>query len=111
MAKRKIKPRVRVPQNAKSGDIIEIKTLVNHPMESGERRRKDGSKYPRYIINKFTVSYDGEEVFRANWYPAVSKNPFLTFHVVAQRSGTLEFVWVDDNGDVYTKKAEIKVAG
>jgi len=107
MAKGKIEPRVRVPKRAKKGDIIEIKTLIKHPMESGERRRKDGSRIPRMIINKFEVTYNGVQVFLSDWHAAMSSNPFLTFHIVAQKSGMLNFKWTDDSGGVFTKSANI----
>jgi sulfur-oxidizing protein SoxZ len=104
------KPRVKVPKKAAKGDVIEIKTLISHKMESGQRKdKKTGEKIPRQIINKFVCTYNGDEVFSADWYGAVSANPYMAFDVVATESGTLEFKWVDDDGSVYTKTAEITV--
>ena len=103
------KPRVKVPKTAKLGDVIEIKTLIAHKMESGQRKDKKGAVIPRQIINKFVAKYNGEVVFSADWHPAISANPYLAFHTVATESGTLEFAWTDDDGSVYTKTAKITV--
>ncbi len=106
----KVKPRVKVPKTATEGEIIEIKTLISHQMESGQRKdKKTGEKIPRKIINKFTCTYNGVEVFSADWHPAISTNPYMAFNTVATESGTLEFTWVDDDGSVYTKTAKLTV--
>ena len=106
----RVKPRVKVPKKASKGDIIEIKSLITHKMESGQRKDKEGKPIPRQIINKFTCTYNGEEVFSADWHAAISANPYMAFHTVATESGTLEFAWVDDDGSVYSKTAKITVA-
>ena len=103
------KPRVKVPKTAKKGDVIQIKTLIAHKMESGQRKDKKGAVIPRQIINKFEAKYNGELVFSADWHPAISANPYMAFHTVATESGTLEFIWTDDDGSVYTKTAKITV--
>ncbi|MHA1152302.1 MAG: thiosulfate oxidation carrier complex protein SoxZ, partial [Alphaproteobacteria bacterium] len=83
----KVKPRVKVPKTAAKGDIIEIKTLISHKMESGQRKdSKTGEKIPRMIINKFSCTYNGVEVFSADWHPAISTNPFMAFNTVATES-------------------------
>ena len=102
-------PRVRVPSTAKKGEIIEIKTMVSHPMDSGHNRDVYGKLIPRYIIHTFTCTYNGEEVFRADWHPAITANPYLTFSTVATESGRLRFEWIDDKGTVYATEAEITV--
>ncbi|MBL8674449.1 MAG: thiosulfate oxidation carrier complex protein SoxZ [Rhodospirillales bacterium] len=103
-----IKPRIRVPQTAKKGEVIEVKTLVTHPMESGQRKDAEGKTIPRRIINAVAVTYNGKPVFSAKLEPAISANPYLSFFVRIEEAGTLAFEWKDDNGDVY--KAEQKVA-
>lgn len=106
----KVKPRVRVPKKAAKGEVFEIKTLISHKMESGQRKdKKTGKKIPRNIINKFSCKYNGEVVFSADWHPAISANPYMSFHTVATESGELEFTWVADDGKSYTKKANISV--
>ena len=106
----KVKPRVKVPKTAAKGEIIEIKTLISHVMETGLRKdKKTGEKIPRQIINKFTCTFNGTPVFSSDWHPAVAANPYLAFSFRAQESGTLVFEWVDDDGTVYTKEAELQV--
>jgi sulfur-oxidizing protein SoxZ len=106
----KAKPRVKVPKTATKGEVIEIKTLISHKMETGLRKdKKTGEKIPRKIINKFSCKLNGKDVFSADWHTAVSANPYMAFNMVATESGTLEFTWVDDDGSVYSKKSKIKV--
>ena len=58
-----VKPRVKVPKSASAGEVITIKTLISHPMESGQRKDNDGNAIPRQIINKFTCEFNGQMVF------------------------------------------------
>ncbi len=104
------KPRVKVPKTAAKGEVIEIKTLISHTMESGLRKdRKTGELIPRQIINKFVCSFNGKEVFAADFHPAVSANPYMSFYTRVEESGTFEFTWIDDDGSTYSKTAEIAV--
>jgi sulfur-oxidizing protein SoxZ len=98
-----------VPAKAKRGQVIEIKTLISHPMETGYRPDAAGKLIPRGIINKFVCTYNGVEVFRADLHPAISANPFLTFCTIATESGTIAFTWTDDDERVYAEKASIVV--
>jgi sulfur-oxidizing protein SoxZ len=104
------KPRVRVPAEAKAGELIEIKTLISHDMESGQRKDPSGNPIPRKIINAFVVKFDGKDVFSADWYPAVSANPYQSFFFKATKSGTFEFTWTDDDGSKYTATSALKVS-
>ena len=103
------KPRVKLPKTATKGEVIEIKTLISHPMESGQRKDKAGKTIPRKIINKFTCTFNGKEVFSADWHPAISANPYMAFYSKVNESGTFEFEWVDDDGTVYKQTAAIQV--
>jgi sulfur-oxidizing protein SoxZ len=104
------KPRVKVAKTAKKGEVIQIKTLIAHKMESGQRKdKKTGEKIPRMIINSFMCTYNGQEVFACDWHPAISANPYMAFYVRAAESGTLDFKWTDDDGQVYEKSAEVNV--
>ncbi|MEL7137967.1 MAG: thiosulfate oxidation carrier complex protein SoxZ [Pseudomonadota bacterium] len=106
----RIKPRVKVPRKAQPGDVVTIKTLISHPMESGQRKdRKTGEIIPRKIINHFTAKFNGEVVFEANIEPAVSANPYFSFDMVVPEAGTLQFEWVDDDGSVYTEEKKIAI--
>jgi sulfur-oxidizing protein SoxZ len=100
---------INLPTQAKRGEIIEIKTLIAHPMETGYRLGPTGVTIPRDIINRFVCTYNGEEVFRAELFPAIAANPFLTFQTVATASGTIEFKWTGDNGFSATESVNITV--
>ncbi len=102
--------RVRVPEKARTGEVIEIRAMIDHPMESGFRLNNVGKPIPREIVERFVCEYDGREVFRAALHPAVSTNPYLVFHVVATRSGEVTFTWSDDRGGSVTHRARIEVA-
>jgi sulfur-oxidizing protein SoxZ len=101
-------PRVRMPSQARPGQVIEVKTLIAHEMESGQRRNAEGKVIPRKIIKAFTAKFNGKEIFRSDWHPAISANPYLSFFVRVPEAGTFEFAWLDDDGSVY--KSEHKVA-
>lgn len=105
----KIKPRVKVPKKAAAGEAVTIKTLISHPMESGQRKDKQGNPIPRQIINKFTASFNGQEVVTVDLEPAVSSNPYFEFQAVVPESGEFHFQWFDDDGSVYEKKSKISV--
>ena len=98
-----------MPPKAKRGQIIEIKTLISHIMETGFRRTETGEPIPRDIITTFTCSFQGTEIFRADLHQALSANPFITFFTVATESGTLEFRWTGDHGMEETATAKITV--
>jgi len=100
---------VNVPAKAKRGEVIEIKTLISHQMETGYRHDTNGVAIPRDIIHTFTCRYNGEEVFRADLHPAIAANPFITFFTVATESGVIELTWTLDHGDPVTQKANITV--
>ena len=100
---------INVPPRARRGEIIEIKTLISHVMETGFRRTQTGELIPRNIIRRFACSYNGAEIFRADLHPAVSANPFIVFSTVATESGTLAFTWSGDNGFSVTESAKISV--
>ena len=100
---------VNVPATAKRGEIIEIKTLVQHAMETGFRRTQLGELIPRDIIRLFVCTYNGAEIFRAEFHPAISANPLLAFSTVATESGTIAFTWTGDKGFSVTQSARITV--
>jgi sulfur-oxidizing protein SoxZ len=100
---------INVPARARRGEVVEIKTLVSHPMESGHRRTQDGARIPRDIIRLFVCTYNGTEIFRAELHPAIAANPFIAFTTVATESGTLRFHWTGDNGFSATESATITV--
>jgi sulfur-oxidizing protein SoxZ len=98
-----------VPKTASKDEIITIKTLISHTMESGQRKDKDGNVIPRSIINKFTCEFNGQVVFATDIEPAVSANPYFQFNVKVPESGTFKFTWLDDDGSVYETEKSITV--
>ncbi|MDZ7747783.1 MAG: thiosulfate oxidation carrier complex protein SoxZ [Halofilum sp. (in: g-proteobacteria)] len=101
--------RVRVPGSVKKGEVFEVKSLISHKMESGQRKDDEGNTIPRMIINEFKATYNGEVVFSADWYPAISSNPYMAFYMKAQESGDLVLSWTDDNNETVTKTVEVNV--
>lgn len=103
--------RVSMPAEAKKGDIIEIKALIRHVMETGHRSDARGNPIPRNIITTFTVTYGGEEVFRMDLNPGVSANPYVMFSTLATQTGELVFTWTDQNGAETVERKQITVTG
>jgi sulfur-oxidizing protein SoxZ len=100
---------INVPARVKRGEIIEIKTLMSHIMETGYRRTATGELIPRDIITSFVCRYNGVEIFRADLFPAIAANPFISFFTVATESGKFEFDWAGDKGFAETASASIVV--
>jgi len=101
---------INAPKSAKRGEVIEIKTLAGHAMETGFRRTQTGELIPRDIITQLVCTYNGVEVFRAELHPAMAANPLIVFSTVATESGTLEFKWTGDNGYAATQTATLNVS-
>ena len=101
---------INVPKIARKGELVEIRVLINHLMESGQRRNAMGAVISRDIIHSFVCTYNDEEVLRADFFPAISANPYLAFSTIARDSGTIVFTWTDDQGSVQTERATITVA-
>jgi sulfur-oxidizing protein SoxZ len=102
-------PRIRLPAKAAPGEIVTIRTLLTHEMQSGLRKDKAGNLIPRRIINRFTCAFEGEVFFEARLEPGVAANPFLEFTLQAVRTGTLDFAWRDDDGTVITAQRTLEV--
>lgn len=101
---------IHMPATANKGEIIEIRALIGHPMETGYRVGADGKLLARDIIRSFACRYNGELVFGAELHQAISANPYIAFFTVATASGTLEFSWQGDNGFAHTEKTSITVS-
>lgn len=104
-----VTPRIRVPDSAAPGETITVKTLISHPMESGQRTEEDGTPIPRSILNRFTVTFNGEAVLDMTMEPAISTNPYVEFQARVPESGTFVFTWHDDDGSIYTARRDIAV--
>ena len=102
-------PRVRMPATATAGEVIEVKTLISHEMENGQRRDAQGQTIQRKIIKLFTASFNGKEILAADWGSAVSANPYQSFFVRVPESGTFTFTWLDDDGSIYKAEQNVSV--
>jgi sulfur-oxidizing protein SoxZ len=100
---------IQVPARAKRGDIIELRALIGHVMETGFRRTESGAIVPRDIIRQLVCTYNGTEVFRADFHPAIAANPLISFTTVATDSGKIEFRWTGDNDFSAAESAPITV--
>ncbi len=104
------KPRVKVPKTATAGEVITIKTLISHEMESGQRKDSDGNPIPRSIINRFTCDFNGQNVIDVTLEPAISTNPYFEFEATVPEAGEFKFTWYDDDGSVYEDAKSIEIA-
>jgi sulfur-oxidizing protein SoxZ len=95
---------------ARSGEIIEIRATLGHPMETGHRPDGQGQLVPRSIVTRFECRLDGERVFGMDLSPAVAANPYIAFTLRAQRSGTLIFVWEGDHGFRHSESRPLVLA-
>jgi sulfur-oxidizing protein SoxZ len=100
---------INAPASARRGEVIEIRATIGHPMETGFRPGEDGKILPRNIIQTFSCRYNGELVFSAELFSAVSANPYIAFHTVATDSGTLVLNWEGDNGFTQTESISLAV--
>lgn len=105
-----VKPRVKVPKSVAAGEVVTLKTLISHPMESGQRKDAEGKLIPRSIINRFTCDLNGVNVIDITIEPAVSTNPYFEFDAKIDAAGELKFTWYDDDGSVYEDQKTIEVA-
>jgi sulfur-oxidizing protein SoxZ len=106
-----VRPRIRLDKKqAKKGDLIEVKALVSHIMESGQRKDASGKVIPRKIINKFVCTVNGKQVFAADFEPAISANPYIQFKFRAQETGKVVLTWIDDDGSKIVGEESITVS-
>ena len=96
-------------KTAKPGELVEIKLLISHPMESGQRKDETGQSVRRNIIHAFRCAYNGAEVLQLELFPAIAANPYLAFSLRAEKSGAVEMSWVDDEGVAGSASAQLEV--
>jgi predicted secreted protein len=102
--------RVTVPRTARLDEIIAIRTLISHPMETGLRLNAFNTWIPLRIVEEFECRFEGTLVFRARPYPAIATNPYFAFHDRVRGSGVYAFRWLDTDGSVYTNSASLALA-
>lgn len=101
--------RIAAPKTAAKGEVIELKAMIQHAMETGYRRDEYGRPIPQDILKHFECLYNGERVFRAELFPGIAANPFFSFHTTATESGTLVFRWVDQHGQEWSEQVQLEV--
>ena len=104
-----VRPRVKVPKSASAGETITLKTLISHPMESGQRKDSSGNVIPRSIINRFTCEFNGQMVVDVAMEPVISTNPYFEFEATVPEAGDFKFTWYDDDGDVYEETKPVAI--
>jgi sulfur-oxidizing protein SoxZ len=102
-------PRIKVPQSVRAGEIVEIKTLATHIMETGNRKDADDNVVARYIIHTFTAAFEGEPVFSADLGPGIAANPYIAFYLKVPGPGALTLTWVDDRGETTVETVPLNV--
>lgn len=102
--------RLRVPPRARRGDVVEIRLLIQHPMENGFRRDPLGRAVAKNIIHRLVARYDGREILRAELGSGIAANPYFAFFTRATASGQIEVEWEDDAGQRGSIGAAIEVA-
>jgi sulfur-oxidizing protein SoxZ len=103
------KPRIKLPESATVGEVIEIKALINHVMETGNRKDTSGNRIPRNIIHTLSASYAGNLVFKADFGSGISANPYLAFYLKVPGPGVLELTWIDDEGGTTVETAPLNI--
>ena len=106
-----MKPRIKLPDVIRTGEIIEIRALTQHVMETGNRKDAQGAPIPRNIIHTFKVTFEGQTVFSAELGSGISANPYLAFHMRVAGPGELEFTWIDDQGGTLVETVALAVTG
>ena len=89
---------ITLPAAIKAGEAFEVRATVAHAMETGYRSSDEGARLPRDLVRRFECRLDGELVFTADLFAAISANPYLAFWLRADKPGELGFVWRGDNG-------------
>lgn len=101
---------INLPTPARRGDVIEVRAMIAHPMETGHRADAQGALVRRNILTRFECRFDGALVFAADLYPAVAANPYLAFTLRAERAGTLVFHWQGDTGFEHRQSVPLVLA-
>ena len=101
--------RIRMPEQVRRGELVEVGILIQHPMETGFRRELNGERVPRNAIHSFRCRYNGVDVFRATLSTGIAANPTLRFFFVAAETGEVEFWWLDDDEVEGGAKARLAV--
>ena len=93
------------------GDVADVRILMLHPMETGQRRDAKGQLVPLHFIQSVVVAHNGKTVLETQWSQAVSRNPFLGLRVKGARLGDrISVTWTDNRGDKRTDETTVAAA-
>jgi sulfur-oxidizing protein SoxZ len=93
------------------GDVADLRILMRHPMETGQRKDAKGEIVPAHFIQSVLVTHNGRTVLDAQWSQAVSRDPFLGLRVKGAKTGDkITVTWTDNKGDKRTDEATIVAA-
>jgi sulfur-oxidizing protein SoxZ len=101
--------RIKLPEKPAVGEVIEIRALINHVMETGNRKDAEGNVIPRNIIKSLTVTFGSITILKAEFGPGISSNPFVAFHMRVPGPGELVFTWEDDAGQTTVERSPLYV--
>ena len=99
--------RIRVPSRIQQGDVIQVHAIVQHPMDTGFFRSASGAPIPAYFIKDVMVTYAGREVAHFVWTSGISRDPVVTYSLLADREGPLTMRWVDNHDAVFEQTVQI----
>lgn len=102
-----ITPRVRLAETVAAGEIVPIRALLTHPMETGRRTGPDGAPVPRWIVTRFTAAFEGETILSVEVDAAIAANPYFAFDARVEAAGVFTFTWIDDHGAVYSERRSV----
>ncbi len=100
---------IKVPRKAARGEVIKLMTKLDHPMESGWRKRQDGELVPKDLVGEFSCQFNGKELFKAELEAGTASDPFLAFYARVEESGVFRFVWSGERGERYQAEARVEV--
>ena len=103
--------RIQLPESARRGDLVEVRIIIQHAMETGFRKDAAGRRVPRNAVHSLACRYGGAEVFRATLSTGIAANPYLRFYTRAVATGDLEFWWIDDDEVEARARARLVVTG
>ncbi len=102
-------PRIRAPRSARRGEVVEIRTLIDHPMETG-LRHEGSAAVPRNLLNRLTVRVNGEVALQAELRNGTATNPYHVFFLRLDRTSELDVTWTDEQGRSARATARITIA-
>ena len=90
------------------GDVADVRILMSHPMETGQRKDEKGDLVPVHFIQSVIVTHNGKTVLDAQWSQAISRNPFLGLRIKGAKAGDkITVTWTDNRGEKRTDEVAV----